>query len=435
MGAAPDPRSGPCVGIVMTSRALRFGIVIREHLVEERVVTDAVVTLGQSLRCTLSVPVDGLPREHVLVTRDGGRFLLHVPAGAEGRVGLGDAIAPLDGVARSIPLDRGARGKLRLGDATILFQELAAPPAAPRPQLPASVRGTFGDRIDTRLAAVLGISLLAHIGIAVYAWAGDVDTGDLVERPVAARYEQTTIDLTLTDVTPPVHAPTPGIAEPVPSQLPPRPLHPPAAPHPTAVTHDDATRLAAILTSDRSDGRGPTDMSRRLPGAELSQQLEEARTRHVMIGDDGHTSRMDDRARLGTTDGLAVLLPTLSELPSRAPERTRERIQIGPVHQDEVSSLTPEAVVAKIQAAYLAGLQRCYAHALKADATRAGKLSIAFTVSDTGKVIAAQATDLDREVDACMENQMSAWRFAIPRDAHGEPIDADFHVTLACQHS
>ena len=50
------------------------------------------VSLGQSLRCALSVPVDGLPREHLLVSRDDGRFVLHVPRGMTGRVGAAGAL-------------------------------------------------------------------------------------------------------------------------------------------------------------------------------------------------------------------------------------------------------------------------------------------------------------------------------------------------------
>ena len=80
-------------------RSLRIGVVIGGTLVEERVFDGATpITFGQSLRCALSVPVDGVPREHVLFTREADGFVLHETARMEvqradgrGRVTIGDA--------------------------------------------------------------------------------------------------------------------------------------------------------------------------------------------------------------------------------------------------------------------------------------------------------------------------------------------------------
>ncbi len=67
----------------MTSRALRLGVLIGDTLVEEQLLDGATpITFGQSLRCTISVPADGVPREHVLFTCEGERFVLHVAGAA-----------------------------------------------------------------------------------------------------------------------------------------------------------------------------------------------------------------------------------------------------------------------------------------------------------------------------------------------------------------
>src|SRR5262245_4566843 len=171
-----------------SARALRIGIVIRDQLVEERMIRGATpVTFGQSLRCTLSVPVEGLPHDHVLFARDDGRVLLRVTAAMQGRLAHGAKVQTLDelrtGPAErgvwSIPLATGARGKLELAGVLILFQDVAAPAPTPRPKLPASLRGTFADRIDKRLAIILGSSIVVHIAIATWAWVTDVETGTL----------------------------------------------------------------------------------------------------------------------------------------------------------------------------------------------------------------------------------------------------------------
>src|SRR5688572_29524355 len=166
----------------MTARALRVGVVLGGNLVEERLFADAhPITVGQSLRCRLSVPADGVPHEHAMFVRDQGRLLLRLTAGMNGRLAQSGTTksdlregAGHDGIW-TIPLERGARGKLTVGDATILFQEVAAPTKTPRPQLPASVRGTFADRIDRRLAVIVGASLLVHIGIGAWAWMTEVE--------------------------------------------------------------------------------------------------------------------------------------------------------------------------------------------------------------------------------------------------------------------
>src|SRR5262247_3895275 len=92
-------------------RALRVGVVLADQLVEERIFpAGSAITFGQSLRCALSVPVEGVPREHVLFSYEDGHFALHAPGAMHVRTGEGQR-----------------RGKLTIGDATILFQEIVSP--------------------------------------------------------------------------------------------------------------------------------------------------------------------------------------------------------------------------------------------------------------------------------------------------------------------
>jgi hypothetical protein len=97
-------------------RSLRVGVLLNDQLVEERLFDGATpVTFGQSLRCALSVPAEGVPREHVLFTKGAdGHFELHETSRMQ--------------VKR---VER--RGRIAIGDATILFQEVSTPPPAPRP--------------------------------------------------------------------------------------------------------------------------------------------------------------------------------------------------------------------------------------------------------------------------------------------------------------
>jgi hypothetical protein len=410
-------------------RSLRIGVVLRGLLVEERLFTGPV-TLGQSLRCALSVPTDGMPREHALFTVDQGRFVLHLTPGMETRLaGVEDGV-----------LGPGARGRIMLGDASILFQEIATPPSAPRPQLPASIRGTLGDRIDRRLAAIIGASLLVHIGIAAYAWSTDRALPPLGMSSAMRDYvPETVADVELPDI-PPQNVEAPGVAAPVtPAQTPAPIVHPthvttahgPA--QPPRLAEDDALRMASILTGANETPNGPGTMHARQPGADLDKQLEDASHHTVAIGNNDHTSRTG-REHIGTDpSGPLVDDPTLTRTTHR--EETPVRITLERPKPDQPTTLTPDSVVDKIRDAYMNGLERCYRKGLVADATLSGKVPISFTVTSHGQVADPEAIGVNEQLDACITGQMTSWHFTIPRDKDGEPTDVSFHVVLALRPS
>ena len=387
------------------------------QLVEERMFDGATpVTFGQSLRCSLSVPVDGVPREHVLFTRgQDGRFELHETSRME--------------IKRA-----DKRGRITIGDATILFQEVATPPKQPRPQLPASIRGTFADRIDRRLAVIVGGSLLVHIGIAVWAWSSDVATSPLGLSPLASTYHEEIIDVTIPDE-PPVAPTQPGIATPTAPKQTPKPIvRPTSIQKPTS--GDDAQRLANILTGDSDSETGGGGMSSRQPGADLGKQIDDARNHKITIGDPEHTSRVDDNVHIATTPDRPITdEQTMTRNDHHDNETLKPRVWLGPVKPDETTTLTPQMVLDKINALYMAGLQRCYKDGLKLDSTLSGKVGISFTVDDSGHVIDPAASGVTTGVDGCIQRQMGSWRFPIPRDKQGEPTDAGFRVSLALAQS
>jgi hypothetical protein len=408
------------------SRGLRIGVVLHGQLVEERVVRTGPVSLGQSLRATISVPVDGVPREHVLF---GPTLALHLPQGMTGRVAVGETVADaVDG-----PIARGARGKLVLGDLTLLFQDVAAPVVAPRPRLPASMRGF---KIDRRLAVIVGASLVAHVAIAAWAWNRDIEGPQSFGERAAMQYQPDFIDVQLPDhverVDPTTNATKPAVATPITPTHSIVPAHTPshAAATDPAQLALDAQRMATILTGD--DGaHGFGAMSHRQPGADLGTQIADARDHHVTIGDGTPTSRVDDRARIGTDPDrhLQTSDPTYVTAPHHAEERNT-RIQLVAGSGDRTSTLTPEDVLGKIQGVYMVGLQRCYRLAIGQDAGLQGKVALELTVDSHGRVTDPAATGIADKLDQCITGQMAAWHFTAPRDKAGEPTDASFKISL-----
>ena len=420
----------------MSARALRVGIVLGDNLVEERLFVGATpVTFGQALRCQLSVPIDRLPHAHVLFTQIEGHWAVHPAPGMTGRVAQRGQLD--DELRGEVPLAPGARGRLALGEATILFQELAAPAPSPRPQLPASLRGTLGDRIDRRLAAIVGASLALHVGIAAWAWAAEIEE-PLVSSTPLARYHHETHAISIpADV-----AATPvaqsGAATPAaPARQTPAPIVTPsrvAPAPPRAATVDDAQRFAQLLTTNDERPGGRTEIRNRLPGSELGQQIREIRDNDRTIGNDDAGFR--ERAREGIGDGTR---PIVDDAPSRIVEqRPREeqpattgRIVLRPDRPPPGNPPTPELVLAKIRSQYMPGLMRCYKRGLVDDASLSGRVAVAFTVTDTGKVADASARGLTPQIDACIAAQMATWRFPVAKDKDGDAIDLDIALTLA----
>jgi hypothetical protein len=421
----------------MTARAVRVGVLLGGNLVEEKLFADASpVTIGQSLRCRLSVPIDGMPHEHVLFVRDQGQLLLHVPARMTGRIAQGGAIKTE--LAGTITVERGARGKLELGDATILFQEVAVPARAPRPQLPASVRGTFADRIDRRLAMIVGGSLLVHIAIGTWAWATDVEKESIFESKPIAEYHQDTYQIDVPDETPTPQEP--GVAAPAnPVKQTPAPIV--KSPTRITTTHsgepkmstDDAMRFAQVLTGNDEAPGGRTGMSGKTPGAELDKQITDIRDNNRKIGNDDGGFRQGPREHLGTGQNPIVDGddPQLTQEQHRD-EDVKGRIDLRPLPPPEPRKrgLTPDQIVEKIKRDYLGGLMRCYRKGLVGDQSLAGKVAVTFTVAGNGKVTDQTAKGVSEGVDACIASQMGTWRFPQPLDEDGAPDEMDFGMSL-----
>ncbi len=392
------------------SRGLRIGVVLSGQLVEERLVRTGPITLGQSLRATISVPVDGVPREHVLF---GPGLELRLAPGMTGKIAVDGVVsAALDG-----PIAPRSRGKLELGELTVLFQDVAIPAAVPRPRLPAELRGR---RVDRKLLAIVGASLAVHIVIAAWAWTHDVELAPSFAdsyRPAEA------IDVQLPDYVERVDPTTPsqpGVARPVapPSTIVPARTPSRAAASDPAELAREASRMASILTGDDSD-HGYGGMSSRGPGADLATQIADARNRHATIGDGTQTSRVDDRAHIGDGTQHVAENPRYETTAHTAEQPTRVRI-VADSHGDRFS---PD-IVAKIQSVYVAGLQRCYRLALRDDASLEGKVALELTVEENGRVSDPSASGVSDAVDHCIASQMGSWRFAAPRD------EATFQISL-----
>ncbi|MBI5501461.1 MAG: AgmX/PglI C-terminal domain-containing protein [Deltaproteobacteria bacterium] len=165
-------------------RVLRVGVIRDGRIVEERILRRReTITVGPSERSHFVVADAGLQGRHPLFElREGAggeRYVLTIADGMTGRIGLGGVAAGVMTFEElrasgkgtpgrrglEVPLDDGCRGKVVVGDTTLLFQFVVPPPVQPLPQLPASVRGGWLARLDGGFAASLGVAMAAHVAL------------------------------------------------------------------------------------------------------------------------------------------------------------------------------------------------------------------------------------------------------------------------------
>ncbi len=439
-------------------RILRIGVLLGGKIVEERLIRErTAVSIGQSMKNTFSIPIDGLPLEFTLFALDEGKYALRFLAKMDGRLSdSGGQVNTLDALKTKgaqntgdywqVPLTDSARGKLSLGDLTILFQFVTEPPRQPKPMLPASVRGTFADRFDPRLLVIVGASIVAHFAVAIIALMGDIERKSSAERAYELTFEPEKYVVEIAPVPEPVPTTDTGsaagsAAKAAPSKDTAKPQGKPDQggrdeKKDVAMSEDDAEAFANKMTVDGPNGTDTADINKRSPGADLKAQTDAIREGNKTVavgGGTGRGSRGDGEGRVGTGTGPKIDGP--GGIDSAGGGKTVEkgpsgRISVSDKKSFDESSLTPDIVLSKIQSVYMAGLKRCYKTYLNKDASARGKVTLSLTVNETGRTVNGSAKGFASEVDDCIGAQMGGWRFPIPKDKDGEATEASFAITL-----
>ena len=454
--ATPRPPTTPAAVVQPVGsrqRILRIGVLLGGKIVEERLIRERTsVTIGQSMKNTFSIPVEGLPLELTLFALEEGKYYLRFLNKMDGRVSDGANVNTLEalkgrgatnhGEYWQVPISNTSRGKLSLGDLTVLFQFVTEPPRQPKPMLPASVRGTFADRFDPRLSVILGTSIIIHFAIVIVALTRDVDTGDSMAERAYQEVNQATYTV---DVTPPVTAPPDPGAGSAAAKPEEKPKTIPSIKKPddggrdkkndVALQEEQAKAMADLLTGEGPNGNSEGDMSKRRPGADLGQQIADVREggKSVSVGGGaGRGSRNDGDPRVGTGKGPNIGQAGIESAGGGkgAEHAPTGRISVADKQSFDESSLTPDIVLSKIQSAYMAGLKRCYKDYLKKDASARGKVTLQLSINATGRTVKGAAHGFAGEVDECIGGQMSSWRFPVPKDKDGEATEASFAITL-----
>jgi TonB family protein len=161
-------------------KVLRIGVIQAGKIVEERIIRRReTVTVGSSERNHFVLNASGIPPRFELFQLVGNDYILNFTEQMTGRVGLPAGVQSLEqlrgsGAARNagsywqVKLNDNGRGKVVIGEVTLLFQFVVPPPVQPRPQLPAAARGGFAKSIDWMFTSFVMFSFMAHFGFVVY---------------------------------------------------------------------------------------------------------------------------------------------------------------------------------------------------------------------------------------------------------------------------
>lgn len=187
MQLVPTKPSGP--------KVLRIGLFRDKKIVEERIVRRReTVSVGTAAKNHLIIKSGTLPPKlesrFDLFQLVGDDYILNFTKDMSGKVALPGGVQKLEhlretGAARNagthyqIKLADTSRGNIRMGDFTVFFEFVSAPPITPKPQLPAAVQRGFVKTIDWTFTTWVIFSYMLFFGFIIYMENADweIETG------------------------------------------------------------------------------------------------------------------------------------------------------------------------------------------------------------------------------------------------------------------
>jgi hypothetical protein len=431
-------------------KILRIGIKQGERLVEERLVRKREnVTIGQSAKNTLVVPAsNALPRSFTLFELTPAGYALNFVEGMDGRIAVGEQVLALPALRQAgkaqkkgdvwhIQLSDKSRGKVVLGDVTVLFQFVSPPPVQPRPQLPPSVRSSFLQNLDWMLMAVVASSFLVHFGFVAYLRQIDWPRKPDIEE-IPDRFVQMIVPKQIEEKKPDVLAEAKEekkddgkggekkAAGDGKKAGPKQPRDPEAEARAAA---ERRARLAAAtqqmgvlkILGSRGEGGALADL---VKGGDVSGDADKvfSQVGGVGVAGAGGAGGLRSAKGAGGTGslrgggGLRASGPGEVGTGEKGAEKAVKVVVKDSAPTDVDGSLDP-SVIAKEIRGRLGAVKACYESGLKRNPNIGGKLVLRFEVSSVGKVTSTeidQDSMHDDEVANCIKARVMTWRFPAP---------------------
>ncbi|MBL8949505.1 MAG: TonB family protein [Myxococcaceae bacterium] len=157
-----------------SAKILRVALIQGAKITEDRTLKRrANVTVGQDPKNTFVVPVSNLPAAFTLFEFLNGVYSLVFTEQMDGKVKVGDSdlsfaalreqnLAKKRGNVYVLPLNDSTKGRVAVGEVSLLFQFVTPPPEPPRPELPPTVKGSVLAGVDQFVFLILAVSIFVH---------------------------------------------------------------------------------------------------------------------------------------------------------------------------------------------------------------------------------------------------------------------------------
>ena len=444
------------VGSAPKPKILRIGIIQGGRIVEERLVRKREnITIGQSAKNMFVVPSDALPRNWLLFEASSNQYVAHFSDGMDARIAVGNEIISLSqlkqtgkiqkrGTSWPLPLDERSRGKITLADMTILFQFVTPPPPQPRPQLPASVRGSALTGLDWFFTTIAAISFAAHLALILYLrnvdWPRKPDIEAVpdrfvqmvqVKKPEEKKVEKKADEkkkeekkeekkATAEEKKPQQAAPKKELSEEEKARLAEEKARADAERRARLAEQVKSTGLLKLLGA-RADGEG--SIADVLGKGDVDRDQEKAFQGVGGIGVANNNDQLRGIKSGGSGTGRVASVTGLrggGSIEGGGTGGPAAEKKVSGVVKSEAPAVDGEldpAMVAKEVRTRLGAIKACYERALKRNPNLSGKVVIHWTITQAGTVSGVdveQDTLGDAEVASCIKALVARWRFPAP---------------------
>lgn len=410
---------------------------------EQRLGRRESLTIGTHPKNTFVISGASIPRSHQLFVSKNGKYELVVSDAMQGRVSI-DRSDAMDlkqlkvgghlakkGDFYHLPLSDDHRGKVVIGDTTLIFQFVVPPPVAVTPQLPAALTSSFRDRIDWPYATALALALIVELPLVVYF-------------QYAPRPQPVTLE-TIGDRWAELIAPE--IKKQEKPKLPENKGDQPKREDEkkkTAKKEDDEPKDEAKDPEEKAQAKQQRrkEVRESVAGkgvlAIFGTKGEGGATGAVadVFSQGGITSDLDSAFEGISGVGIAKSGRTKSSRGTGSGEKAEigglatsggGKVSAGEKKQTRVAAVKAEApevdgsldrdAITKVVRRRIKSLQDCYERELKRDTSLSGKIEVEFTIGESGRIDEARVSNNQMgspAVGACLVSRIRRWRFPTP---------------------
>ncbi|MEL6544217.1 MAG: AgmX/PglI C-terminal domain-containing protein, partial [Myxococcota bacterium] len=409
---------------------------------EQRLGRRESLTIGTHPKNTFVINGANMPRSHQLFVSKGGQYELVVSDIMKGRVSVdrNDA-ADMEQLKSSgqlakkgefyhMALSDGHRGKVVIGDTTLIFQFVVPPPVAVNPQLPASLKSSIKDRVDWPYAMALALALIVELPLVIwFQYAPQPEPRTL--ETIGERWAELIAPEIKTEKPKPPEQKGPendakGPKEKVakkddePKDEAPDDQEKAQAKQQRRKEVRDSVAGKGVLALFGTKGKGGASGAIAdvfAEGGGITGDLDSAFDGISGVG--VATSKGAKSSRGGGSGEAASIggLATSGGGKVATGEKKQTKVAAIKTAAPEVDGSLDSAAIAKVVRRRIRSLQDCYEKELKRDPSLAGKIEVEFTIGEDGRIEEAGVSNNTMGSDAvgsCIVSRVRRWRFPTP---------------------